>query len=38
MYITIESEPTTNSVDFDPMFRDVNSFFCFGTSSVVTRN
>ena len=27
MYVTIESEPTTNSVDFDSIFPDLNSFF-----------
>ena len=31
MSVTVESAPTTNSADFDPIFPD---FFCFGTLTV----
>ena len=30
--VTIESEPTTNSADFDPIFPDLNSFLYLRTS------
>ena len=32
MSVTVESAPTTNSADFDPIFPDF--FFCFGTLTV----
>ena len=32
MNVTIESEPTANSADFDPIFPDLSSFFFYSVS------